>query len=64
MSVFNCGLMCLAAVVTARFFDDRIGLIVRGMGFIVCGLAFIAANLIFVRHRKRAAAGAEEVSHE
>lgn len=45
----NLGMLILAALVAARFFDTDLGLMVRGVGFILLGAAFLSANAFLVR---------------
>ncbi len=40
----NLGMLILAALIAARFFDSDLGLVVRGIGFILVGAAFLSAN--------------------
>ena len=50
----NFGLLIIAALAFARFFDSDLSFIARGVGFIVVGGAFLIANLLFFRQQKRA----------
>lgn len=50
----NFGLLIIAALALARFFDSDLSFVARAIGFIVIGLGFLFANLILFR--KRAAA--------
>ena len=45
----NLGMLILAALMAARFFDADLGLLVRGIAFILLGAAFLAANALLVR---------------
>ena len=45
----NLGMLLLAALIGARFFDTDLGLMVRGIGFILLGAAFLSANAFLVR---------------
>lgn len=47
----NFGLLVIAALAIARFFDSDLGFATRGLGFIVVGAAFLIANVIFFRRR-------------
>lgn len=47
----NFGLLVIAALAIARFFDSDLGFATRGLGFIVVGAAFLVANVIFFRRR-------------
>lgn len=51
----NWGMLILAAVITARFFDTEMSFLVRGLVFIAMGLGFLGANLLMARHVKRGA---------
>jgi uncharacterized membrane protein len=48
----NLGLLLLAALITARFFDADMSILGRGIAFIVLGLAFLAANGLMIRRRR------------
>lgn len=48
----NLGLILLAALLTARFFDAHMSILGRGLAFIVLGLAFLAANGLMIRRRR------------
>jgi hypothetical protein len=50
----NLGMLVIAGIVAARFFDSEIGFVVRGVGFIVMGVGFLVAN--FILFKKRSAA--------
>ena len=50
----NFGLLIIAALAFARFFDSDLSFVARGIGFIVVGAAFLIANLLFFRRRKHA----------
>ncbi|MEW6182328.1 MAG: DUF2157 domain-containing protein [Bacillota bacterium] len=52
----NVGMLLLAALILARFFDSDIGFAVRGVVFIVVGIGFLAANLVLLRRVKGGAA--------
>ena len=46
----NLGMLVLAALIAARFFDSDLGLAVRGIVFILVGALFLAANAYLARH--------------
>lgn len=46
----NLGMLILAALIGARFFDSELGLASRGIGFILVGGAFLSANVFLARH--------------
>jgi uncharacterized membrane protein len=50
----NFGLLIIAAIAVARFFDSDLSFVIRGLGFIVIGGGFLAANIIFFRKRATA----------
>jgi hypothetical protein len=49
----NAGLLVLAALIMARFFDSQFGFVIRGIAFIVLGVGFLAANVYLVRRARR-----------
>jgi hypothetical protein len=49
----NFGLLVIAALALARFFDSDLTFLARGLGFIAVGAGFLIANLIFFRQRTR-----------
>jgi uncharacterized membrane protein len=53
MQKMNAGLLVLAALIMARFFDSQFGFVVRGVAFILLGLGFLAANVYLVRRAGR-----------
>jgi len=55
----NAGLLALAGLAVARFFDADVSFVVRGLAFIVVGAGFLVTNLLLVR---RSRARAEVVS--
>jgi uncharacterized membrane protein len=52
LAVVNGGLLTLAAVLVARFFDSDLGFAVRGVAFILIGIGFLAANVLTIRRTK------------
>lgn len=50
----NFGLLVLAALALARFFDSDLGFVTRGLAFIIVGAGFLGANLIWFRRRSSA----------
>jgi uncharacterized membrane protein len=50
----NFGLLVIAALAIARFFDSDLSFVTRGVGFIVVGAGFLVANVIFFRRRAAA----------
>jgi len=53
MQKMNAGLLVLAALIMARFFDSQFGFVIRGIAFIVLGIGFLAANVCLVRRARR-----------
>ena len=47
----NFGLLVIAALAVARFFDSDLTFVVRAVGFIVIGLGFLGTNLMLFRRR-------------
>ena len=47
----NFGLLVIAALAVARFFDSDLTFVVRAVGFIVIGLGFLGTNLLLFRRR-------------
>ena len=47
----NFGLLVIAALALARFFDSDLDFATRGIGFIVVGIGFLSANIIFFKKR-------------
>jgi hypothetical protein len=47
----NAGLLTLAALIIARFFDSDLGFLLRGLVFIALGIAFLAANVVMLRRK-------------
>ncbi len=47
----NVGLLAVAALILARFFDSDLDFLLRGLIFIGLGVAFLAANLVMLRRK-------------
>jgi uncharacterized membrane protein len=47
----NFGLLIIAALAIARFFDTDLTFVTRGLGFIVVGVGFLAANVLIFKKR-------------
>ena len=47
----NFGLLIIAALTIARFFDSDLTFLTRGLGFIVVGVGFFVANIFFFKKR-------------
>lgn len=50
----NFGLLCISAIIIARFFDQNISFIIRGLLFILMGAGFFTANYFIVKNQKNA----------
>ena len=50
----NFGLIVIAALAVARFFDSDLSFVVRAVGFIVIGLGFLFTNLVLFKKRRPA----------
>jgi hypothetical protein len=50
----NLGMLIVAALAIARFFDSDFEFVVRGIAFIAIGLGFLVTNLIVFKRRARA----------
>jgi uncharacterized membrane protein len=49
----NLGMLIIAALAIARFFDSDFEFVVRGIAFIIIGLGFLATNLVVFKRRAR-----------
>lgn len=47
----NAGLLSVAALIIARFFDTDLGFLLRGLAFIGLGIALLVANLVMLRRK-------------
>ena len=54
MARANFGLLVIAALAVARFFDSDLTFVIRALGFIVIGLGFLATNFLLFRKRRAA----------
>jgi hypothetical protein len=50
----NLGMLVIAILAVARFFDAEFEFVVRGVAFIVIGLGFLATNLVVFKRKARA----------
>jgi hypothetical protein len=50
----NLGMLVVAILAVARFFDNEFEFFVRGVGFIAIGLGFLGTNLVVFKRRARA----------
>jgi len=63
----NIGMLILAVLIAARFFDSDLGLAARGIGFILVGAVFLSANAFLgrrFRSSRRRRGGPDPVSGE
>jgi hypothetical protein len=49
----NLGMVVIAILATARFFDTDLEFVVRGIAFILIGLGFLATNLVVFKRKAR-----------
>jgi len=50
----NLGMLVIALLATARFFDNDLEFVVRGIAFIAIGLGFLVTNLVVFKRKARA----------
>lgn len=51
LRILNIGMLVLSVLIIARFFDESIPFIVRGLIFIALGIAFFVANYLIIKKR-------------
>lgn len=51
LGIVNLGMLMLAALIVARFFDIDVSFVVRGVSFVLLGIGFLAANVVLVRRK-------------
>ncbi|MGL5514592.1 MAG: hypothetical protein ACRDBM_15360, partial [Sporomusa sp.] len=51
IGVVNLGMVSIAALIMARFFDVDVSFIVRGVVFVLIGICFLVANVVLVRRK-------------
>lgn len=51
LGIVNSGMLMLAILIVARFFDSEINFVIKGLVFITVGIGFLVANALLV-HRK------------
>lgn len=49
LGVINTGMLILAILIIARFFDSGINFIIKGLAFIIVGIGFLVTNLVLTR---------------
>ncbi len=52
LGLINTGMLMLAVLIMARFFDSGISFVVKGLAFIIIGIGFLAVNLRLARRLK------------
>lgn len=53
LGTVNAGMLILAALIVARFFDGDLGFIIRGLAFILVGIGFLLTNWMIIRKVKK-----------
>lgn len=53
LGTVNAGMIILAALIVARFFDSDLGFVVRGLAFILVGIGFLLTNWIIIRRSNK-----------
>ena len=56
LSQVNAGLLALAALIVARFFDSDLSFLARGLAFIFIGIGFLVTNVVMLRRKGAPAA--------
>lgn len=51
LAKLNLGMLMVAALIIARFFDMDVSFIVRGVLFVLAGIGFLVANVVIVRRK-------------
>jgi hypothetical protein len=49
LGTVNAGMLILAALIVARFFDSDLGFVIRGLAFISVGIGFLLTNWVIIR---------------
>jgi uncharacterized membrane protein len=49
LGIVNAGMLILAALIVARFFDSDLGFVIRGLAFILVGIGFLLTNWMIIR---------------
>jgi len=49
LAIINTGMLILAILIIARFFDSDINFIIKGLAFIIVGIGFLVTNLTLTR---------------
>jgi hypothetical protein len=53
LGTVNAGMLILAALIVARFFDSELGFVVRGLAFILVGIGFLFTNWMIIRKNQK-----------
>ena len=51
LAKLNLGMLMVAALIIARFFDMDVSFVVRGVLFVLAGIGFLVANVVIVRRK-------------
>ncbi len=51
LGIVNLGMLMIAALIVARFFDMDVSFVVRGVLFVLVGIGFLVANVVLVRRK-------------
>ena len=54
LPMVNMGMLMLAILIIARFFDSEINFIIKGLVFIAVGIGFLVTNVVLVRQKRGA----------
>lgn len=52
LATINMGILMLAILIIARFFDSDINFIIKGLVFIIVGIGFLATNIVLLRRKE------------
>lgn len=52
LGIVNAGMLILAALIVARFFDSDLGFVIRGLAFILVGIGFLLTNWMIIQRVK------------
>ncbi|MEM6346199.1 MAG: DUF2157 domain-containing protein [Bacteroidota bacterium] len=53
LGILNYGLLIITSLIVARFFDQEISFVIRGIMFVVVGISFFTANYLMIKKRKQ-----------
>jgi hypothetical protein len=57
LGTVNAGMLILATLIVARFFDSDLGFVIRGLAFILVGIGFLLTNWIIIRKKDSSSNG-------